>query len=81
MVTETVVIMPRETPEIKQLEQDWINSKKILVRGMVSEEAARFLEDEAFADFGMMKKGALGMELTKLLLIAKECIERQRKEE
>jgi len=31
----------------------------------------------AFDDFGMMKKGAIGLELTKLLRVAKECIEKQ----
>jgi len=50
-----------------------------MVRGMITKEAADFLENEAFKDFGMMKKGAIGMELTKLILIARDCIEKQEK--
>lgn len=77
METKTQDIMPiTEDPEIKALEKKWNEEKeKVLVRGMVTQEAAEFLEKMAFNDFGMMKKGAIGMELTKLLLIARDCIE------
>ncbi|MGB9977870.1 hypothetical protein [Methanobacterium sp.] len=68
--------MSRESEEIKQLEKKWSESERIMVRGMVTKEAAEFLENEAFKDFGMMKKGAIGMELTKLILIARDCMEK-----
>ncbi|OEC86267.1 MULTISPECIES: hypothetical protein [Methanobacterium] len=71
--------MSRESEEIKQLEKNWSESERIMVRGMVTKEAAEFLENEAFKDFGMMKKGAIGMELTKLILIARDCIKKQEK--
>ena len=76
METKTLEIMPPiDDPEIKKLEKNWNEEKeKVLVRGMVTQEAAEFLEKMAFEDFGMMKKGAIGMELTKLLLIARDCI-------
>ncbi|MCZ3365444.1 MULTISPECIES: hypothetical protein [Methanobacterium] len=71
--------MSRESEEIKQLEKKWSEAERIMVRGMVTKEAAEFLENEAFKDFGMMKKGAIGMELTKLILIARDCIKKQEK--
>lgn len=79
MATKTIVIMSEQDPIIKELEAKWTAEKdKVLVRATVTKEAAEFLEKMAFDDFGMMKKGALGMELTKLLLIAKECLEKQK---
>jgi hypothetical protein len=48
----------------------------MLVCGSVPPDVAEFLEKQAFEDFGMMKKGVIGMELTKLLRIAKENIEK-----
>jgi thermostable 8-oxoguanine DNA glycosylase len=72
--------MSRESEEIKEFEKKWTVSERIMVRGMITKEAAEFLENEAFKDFGMMKKGAIGMELTKLILIARDCLEKQEKE-
>lgn len=78
MAIETSNIMPKETPELRKLEATWnAEENKILVRATVMKEASDFLESMAFKDFGMMKKGALGMELTKLILIAKDCLEKQ----
>jgi thermostable 8-oxoguanine DNA glycosylase len=71
--------MSRESEEIKEFEKKWTVSERIMVRGMITKEAADFLENEAFKDFGMMKKGAIGMELTKLILIARDCKEKQEK--
>lgn len=66
---------------MSEFEVAWnADPNKVLIRGMITQEAADFLESEAFKDFGMMKKGAIGMELTKLLLIAKECIENKKLE-
>ena len=82
MATETINIMPKETPELRKLEATWnAEENKILVRATVTKEASDFLESMAFNDFGMMKKGALGMELTKLILVAKDCLEKQEKSE
>lgn len=47
------------------------------MRGSVPPDVAEFLENKAFEDFGMMKKGAIGMELTKLLRVARECVEKR----
>ncbi len=69
--------MPKETTELIKLEREWTKADKILLRGTVTPDVAEFLEKMAFEDFGMMKKGAIGMELTKLLRIAKECVEKQ----
>jgi thermostable 8-oxoguanine DNA glycosylase len=79
MYSKTYFIMSRESEEIKEFEKKWTVSERIMVRGMVTKEAAEFLENEAFKDFGMMKKGAIGMELTKLILIARDCIKKQEK--
>jgi hypothetical protein len=69
--------MPKGTPELKRLEKEWLEADKVLIRGTVTPDVAEFLEKRAFDDFGMMKKGAIGLELTKLLRVAKECIEKQ----
>jgi thermostable 8-oxoguanine DNA glycosylase len=72
--------MSRESEETNKFEKNWIKADKIMVRGMITKEAAEFLENEAFKDFGMMKKGAIGMELTKLILIARDCLEKKEKQ-
>ena len=77
MSTDRKVIMPVQTPELVKFEKEWNDAEKILLRGTVTREAFDFLEEQAFRDFGMMKKGAVGMELTKLILIAKETLESQ----
>jgi len=74
METDTKSIMSNKTPELISLEAEWNDSETILIRAKVTPEAAAFLEEMAFKDFGMMKKGALGLELTKLILVAKRCL-------
>jgi len=72
--------MTTQTPELgnlDSLEKNWIISDKRQVRATITEEAFEFLEQMAFHDFGMMKKGAVGMELTKLILIAKAALEKK----
>ncbi len=81
MATRIKILMPRETPELMKLEREWLEANKVLIRGTVTPDVAEFLEKMAFEDFGMMKKGAIGMELTKLLRIAKERIEKRESEE
>ena len=76
MGTGIKIFMPRETPELRKFESEWLKAEKILVRGSVPSDVAEFLEKKAFEDFGMMKKGAIGMELTRLLRIARNCIEK-----
>lgn len=81
MATKTIVIMPKQDPILEKLEADWnADSEKVLIRATVTKEASDFLEEMAFKDFGMMKKGAVGLELTKLLLIAKDCLDKQNSE-
>jgi hypothetical protein len=77
MATGIKISMPKESPELKRLEKEWLETDKILIRGTVTPDVAEFLEKRAFEDFGMMKKGAIGMELTKLLRVAKEYLEKQ----
>jgi len=77
MATGIKIFMPKGTPELKKLEKEWLEADKVLIRGTVTPDVAEFLEKRAFDDFGMMKKGAIGLELTKLLRVAKECIEKQ----
>lgn len=73
--------MPKGTPELKRLEKEWLEADKVLIRGTVTPDVAEFLEKRAFEDFGMMKKGAIGLELTKLLRVAKNSLEKEESEE
>ena len=68
---------PKGNIRTKKLEKEWLEAKKILIRGSVPPDVAEFLEKQTFEDFGMMKKGAIGMELTKLLRVARECVEKR----
>lgn len=78
MAANSMLLMPEQTTEITELEKLWNEDpEKVLIRGKVTKEASDFLQEEAFKDFGMLKKGAVGMELTKLILIAKDTISRQ----
>ena len=73
----TTFSMDRKNIDVGKVEFQWNNDKsKVLIQATVTQEASKFLEEEAFKDFGMLKKGAIGLELTKLLLIAKDCIEK-----
>ena len=72
-------IMPKEINENENLEAKWNDDKyKIVVSGLVTREASEFLEIQAFNNFGNMKKSAIGLELTKLILKAKECMEKEK---
>jgi hypothetical protein len=48
------------------------------IRATILEEAAEFLNRKAFEDFGM-QRGSVSMELSKLILIARDCLEKQEK--
>ncbi len=60
----------------ESFETRWKHSKKVMLSGMVPEDIWNFVEREAIKDFGI-KKGARGMTLTKLLEIARDCLEKQ----
>lgn len=49
---------------------------KEYVRATITAEAAEYLNKKAFEDFGMDNR-AVGMALSKLILIARDCLEKQ----
>ncbi len=51
---------------------------KEYIRATILDEAAEFLNRQAFEDFGM-QQGSVSMELSKLILIARDCLEKQKK--
>lgn len=65
------LIAPKALENLKNFKAQWQQSEKVLLRAMVTREALEFLELMAFQDWGMMKKGAMGLELTKLILLVK----------
>lgn len=52
--------------------------QKEYVRATITSEAAEYLNEKAFKEFGM-HNAAVGMALSKLILKAKECEEKQDK--
>jgi len=65
----------------KEFLEKWKNTSKENkenIRATILEEAAEFLNKQAFEDFGM-QRGSVSMELSKLILIARDCIEKQEK--
>ncbi len=69
--------MAKDT-EFMELYKKTPTDKKEFVRATILEEAAEYLNKRAFEDFGMHNK-AVGMALSKLILKAKECEEREAK--
>lgn len=60
----------------------WKNTpkeEKEYVRVTMLTEAAEFLNKQAFEDFGM-HQSAVSMEISKLVLIAKKCLEKKESE-
>lgn len=60
----------------------WENTpkeEKEYVRVTMLTEAAEFLNKQAFEDFGM-HQSAVSMEISKLVLIAKKCLEKKESE-
>ena len=58
----------------------WKNTptdEKEYVRATILGEAAEYLNKKAFEDFGM-HNAAVGMEISKLVLIAKDCLEKEK---
>ena len=54
----------------------WKDSKKEQKRVTLMEEALDFANERAFKDFGM-GQSSVSMEISKLVLIAKDCLEKQ----
>jgi hypothetical protein len=52
----------------------WNNSKREQKRVTLMQEALEFANEQAFKDFGM-GQSSFSMEVSKLILIAKDCIE------
>ena len=51
---------------------------KEYIKATILEEAAEFLNKRTFDDFGM-HQASVSMELSKLILITKDCLEKQEK--
>lgn len=56
--------------------EKWKSSKREQKRVTIMEEALNFAEKRAFEDFGI-GQSSLSMEVSKLILIAKDCLEKQ----
>jgi hypothetical protein len=56
--------------------EKWKNSKREQKRVTIMEEALEFANERAFKDFGM-GQSSLSMEVSKLILIAKDCLEKK----
>jgi len=50
--------------------------KKVMLRGTVPRDIAEFVEEKAINEFGL-DKAARGKMLTKLIMIAKDCLEKE----
>ena len=75
MATNVNVIM---TPDNIKFMEKWDSQKKEQKRVSVIEEILPFVNQRAFEDFGL-EPSAFSKEVCKLLLIAKDCIEKQEK--
>ncbi len=72
MATCLINSMATETKDIAFMEE-WKNipkEEKVFVRATILKEAADFIEDKAYKDFGINNK-AMGMEISKLILSIK----------
>ena len=66
-----------ETLENEEFLQKWKKSNKSQKRVSIMDEAFEFASQKAFEDFGI-SQSSFSMEISKLILIAKECIEKER---
>ncbi len=60
-------------------QEKWKNSKREQKRVTLMEEALEFVNEQAYKDFGM-GQSSFSMEVSKLILIAKECLEKENSE-
>ena len=68
--------MARDT----EINQKWKNEEKSYIRTTILQEAMEYLEDEAFKEYRYDRSG-LGKKLSELILIARDCAEKQNKHE
>lgn len=68
--------MARDT----EINQKWKNEEKSYIRTTILQEAMEYLEDEAFKEYRYDRSG-LGKKLSELILIARDCAEKQKKKE
>ena len=68
--------MARDT----EINQKWKNEEKSYIRTTILQEAMENLEDEAFKEYRYDRSG-LGKKLSELILIARDCAEKQNKHE
>lgn len=64
------------TPENKKFLEKWDNEEKIQKRVSLTKESLEFINQQAFEDFGL-SQSSFSKEVSKLILIAKECIEKK----
>ena len=60
----------------EKAEEMYLNSEKQMLRRQLPKELMKYIGDRAYEDFGSMDRTAVGKELTKLILIARDCIEK-----
>ncbi len=63
-----------------EINEKWKNEEKSYIRTTILQEAMEYLEDEAFKEYRYDRSG-LGKKLSELILIARDCAEKQSKEE
>lgn len=66
------------TPENEKFLEIWDSQKKEQKRVSIIKEALTFVNQRAFDDFGL-EQSAFSKEVSKLILIAKDCLEKQEK--
>jgi hypothetical protein len=62
----------------EKAEEMYLNSEKQMLRRQLPKELMKYIGDKAYEDFGSMDRTAVGKELTKLILVAKDVIEKDR---
>lgn len=68
-------IMAKDTEFMKRWKEIPAKEKEY-VRATITPEAAEFINKTAFEDFGM-HNASVGMAISKLILIAKDCLEKK----
>jgi uncharacterized coiled-coil protein SlyX len=76
-MASTLNVVMTELNDIFQ--EKWKNSKREQKRVTLMEEALEFVNEQAYKDFGM-GQSSFSMEVSKLILIAKECLEKENSE-
>jgi len=74
-VSMSMVLCVNMTPENEEFLEKWNKSEKEQKRVSLMKEALDFANNKAFEDFGMTQS-SFSKEVSKLILIAKECLEK-----